>query len=751
MGSGSRSPARRRRSRSPRRERGRERSGSREKRRRRSRSGGRRREPSSGSDSGDERQKWKKKKSKSRDQHHKSEKKHRSRSRGRSSGSSSERERDKRRARSRERWRKRDGSKSSVSSVSSPSPPRSRGREETGQQLSLQERLRLKEEKKKQAALMKALETPEEKRARRLAKKEAKERKKREKMGWGEEYMGYTNTDNPFGDNNLLGTFIWSKALEKKGISHLDEKDLKERNKRIQEDNRLELQKVKQLRLEREREKAMREQELEMLQREKEAEHFKTWEEQEDNFHLQQAKLRSKIRIRDGRAKPIDLLAKYISAEDDDLAVEMHEPYTFLNGLTVSDMEDLVEDIQVYMELEQGKNVDFWRDMTIITEDEIAKLRKLEASGKGGPGERRDGVNASVSSDVQSVFKGKTYNQLQVLYQGIESKIRAGGPNLDIGYWESLLQQLKAYMARARLRERHQDVLRQKLYKLKQEQGVESEPLFPIIKREPASPSDSSFFSLPCRLDPDEGIVVQPGPSSEPEAEQDAEAKGEAEGEAVLMEEDLIQQSLDDYDAGKYSPRLLGTNELPFDAHVLEAEEDTHRLLLLRQQLQVTGDATESADDIFFRKAKEGMGADEAQFSVEMPLTGKAYLWADKYRPRKPRFFNRVHTGFEWNKYNQTHYDFDNPPPKIVQGYKFNIFYPDLIDKRSTPEYFLEACQDNKDFAILRFHAGPPYEDIAFKIVNREWEYSHRHGFRCQFANGIFQLWFHFKRYRYRR
>ncbi|KAF2976427.1 hypothetical protein EK904_003971 [Melospiza melodia maxima] len=441
-------------------------------------------------------------------------------------------------------------------------------------------------------------------------------------MGWGEEYMGYTNTDNPFGDNNLLGTFIWSKALEKKGISHLDEKDLKERNKRIQEDNRLELQKVKQLRLEREREKAMREQELEMLQREKEAEHFKTWEEQEDNFHLQQAKLRSKIRIRDGRAKPIDLLAKYISAEDDDLAVEMHEPYTFLNGLTVSDMEDLVEDIQVYMELEQGKNVDFWRDMTIITEDEIAKLRKLEASGKGGPGERRDGVNASVSSDVQSVFKGKTYNQLQALYQGIESKIRAGGPNLDIGYWESLLQQLKAYMARARLRERHQDVLR---------------------------------------------------------------------------------------------------------------------------------DASESTDDIFFRKAKEGMGADEAQFSVEMPLTGKAYLWADKYRPRKPRFFNRVHTGFEWNKYNQTHYDFDNPPPKIVQGYKFNIFYPDLIDKRSTPEYFLEACQDNKDFAILRFHAGPPYEDIAFKIVNREWEYSHRHGFRCQFANGIFQLWFHFKRYRYRR
>ncbi|XP_047446611.1 cactin [Mugil cephalus] len=627
--------------------------------------------------------------------------------------------------------------------------------------------LKDKEERKKQKEMLKALETPEEKRARRLAKKEAKEKKRREKMGWSEEYMGYTNADNPFGDNNLLGTFKWQKALDRKGIGHLGEKELKERNKRIQEENRRELQKVKQLRLEREREKAMREMELEMLQREKEAEHFKTWAEQEDNFHLHQAKLRSKIRIRDGRAKPIDLLAKYISAEDDDLAVEMHEPYTFLNGLTVTDMDDLLEDIKVYMELEQGKNVDFWRDMTTITEDEISKLRKLEASGKG-PGDRRDGINTAVSTDVQTVFKGKTYSQLQALHLNIETKIRAGGSNLDIGYWESLLQQVRVYMARARLRERHQDVLRQKLFKLKQEQGVESEPLFPIIKEEP-------------RDEEDEGRTGEPGPSSSStrnrnrEAEdddragpstsaagrqedddgekgdgKDEEEKGEAV-EAVLTEEDLIQQSQAEYDSGRYSPSLLTQSELPLDTHTITPEEDIHRLQLARRQLQVTGDASESAEDAFVRRAREGMGNDEAQFSVEIPVTGKMYLWADKYRPRKPRFFNRVHTGFEWNKYNQTHYDFDNPPPKIVQGYKFNIFYPDLIDKRSTPQYFLEPSPDNKDFGILRFHAGPPYEDIAFKIVNREWEYSHRHGFRCQFANGIFQLWFHFKRYRYRR
>lgn len=59
--------------------------------------------------------------------------------------------------------------------------------------------------------------------------------------------------------------------------------------------------------------------------------------------------------------------------------------------------------LQVYMELEQGKNVDFWRDMTIITEDEIAKLRKLEASGKGGPGKQEAKSLAWVLGGVRTV------------------------------------------------------------------------------------------------------------------------------------------------------------------------------------------------------------------------------------------------------------------------------------------------------------------------------------------------------------
>merc|ERR1719385_81661 len=162
----------------------------------------------------------------------------------------------------------------------------------------------------------------------------------------------------------------------------------------------------------------------------------------------------------------------------------------------------------------------------------------------------------------------------------------------------------------------------------------------------------------------------------------------------------------------------------------------------------------ERENALYQREAKRAMDDGEHSYnkseeSIPLELRTTPW-WHEKYRPRKPRYFNRVKTGYSWNKYNQTHYDPDNPPPKIVQGYKFNIFYPDLIDPLTPPTYKLYEKEDS-EYAILIFHSGPPYQDIAFKIVNNEWEPSHRRGFRCRFEKGIFSLYFNFMRYRYRR
>lgn len=151
-------------------------------------------------------------------------------------------------------------------------------------------------------------------------------------------------------------------------------------------------------------------------------------------------------------------------------------------------------------------------------------------------------------------------------------------------------------------------------------------------------------------------------------------------------------------------------------------------------------------------EAAKGMREDEERFADldESLVGGRTYAWNDKYRPRRPRFFNRVQTGYDWNKYNRTHYDHDNPPPKTVQGYKFNVFYPDLIDRSVAPTFTISRT-DNPEVCILTFKSGPPYEDLAFKIVSRPWEHSHRRGFRCVFDRGVLQLWFNFRRLRYRR
>ena len=54
-----------------------------------------------------------------------------------------------------------------------------------------------------------------------------------------------------------------------------------------------------------------------------------------------------------------------------------------LQGLSVIDLEDLLEDIKVYLELEKGKNQDYWRDITTVTEDQLTQLRRIQPSSFG--------------------------------------------------------------------------------------------------------------------------------------------------------------------------------------------------------------------------------------------------------------------------------------------------------------------------------------------------------------------------------
>lgn len=130
---------------------------------------------------------------------------------------------------------------------------------------------------------------------------------------------------------------------------------------------------------------------------------------------------------------------------------------------------------------------------------------------------------------------------------------------------------------------------------------------------------------------------------------------------------------------------------------MLSQEEYDSQLALKRAQVLGTGALKPDVEDEFEARARENMGdlpEDEVAAGGAPGGGGSSgtndakqqggggaqevnveqyYNWSDKYRPRKPRYYNRVHTGYDWNQYNKKHYDVDNPPPKTVQGYKFNV------------------------------------------------------------------------------
>ncbi len=124
--------------------------------------------------------------------------------------------------------------------------------------------------------------------------------------------------------------------------------------------------------------------------------------------------------------------------------------------------------------------------------------------------------------------------------------------------------------------------------------------------------------------------------------------------------------------------------------------------------------------------------------------------WMEEFKPRKPHYFNRVKLGYEWNKINQAHYTVDNPPPREVFGYKFNIFYPNLLDTSKVPSFKLVPTE-SPELIVITFTGGPPYEEISFKIVNKQWDMADRKNFKCFFDRGVLSLYFDFVKLRHRR
>ncbi|KZT41098.1 hypothetical protein SISSUDRAFT_1059665 [Sistotremastrum suecicum HHB10207 ss-3] len=619
-------------------------------------------------------------------------------------------------------------------SVSSDDAPRTRDRSRS--------RERHKEDSKKKKK--------REKSAERRARKETKQRlRAEEESRQVAELSVYTATDNPFHDANLGQQFKWHKKAEKEKKMGLSALEAQQRDAQRRAEAKRELEILNKRRAEREIEQQLREEEETRMARLADSAQMADWLAKDGDFQLEQEWKRAGIRLKEKRAKAIDFLAlnlKYASAangesdgldlEDDGLEIDLDEPYAIFENLSLQQTEELRDDIQRYLTVEKSEtNIDFWTNMMVVCED---RLERLNRDRRIGQDPRAADVNAAVESEITGLLSGKNYDQLNLLQGQIRAKLESGEP-VDTDYWESLLKSVFVWKAKSKLKAVHEVVVRNRLEQLRKKQ------------RDEALQAQQELLA---------GV--------QPDADMDVEGQADEDVPMEEMDGDYVEYRPD------MSPPPIPATKLALDDRELEVISEKaywkdlftlrHSVAGSRFVAKVTTAAPEpevqeapvgvdmASEAMYRAEAERAMEEEEELFNLEENISHPTtYTWEDKYRPRKPRYFNRVHTGYEWNKYNQTHYDTDNPPPKVVQGYKFNIFYPDLIDKSKAPTYKIVREPGNDDTVLLHFTAGPPYEDIAFRVVDREWEYSHKRGFRSSFDRGCLSLWFNFRRNFYRK
>ena len=176
---------------------------------------------------------------------------------------------------------------------------------------------------------------------------------------------------------------MWHKKIEKSLMSGVDAKELGLKAERRRHEERLkEIEKVKQQREQRERERVEKEEEREIMAREEALIEAVELEKKEEEFHLQQAKMRSDIRVKERAARAaIDLVSRNIHAEpgapEFDFGVH---PLEIFDGLTVSEMDELVDDLRNYEHLdrEDARRGFFWSNMIAVADAELFEARRRE-------------------------------------------------------------------------------------------------------------------------------------------------------------------------------------------------------------------------------------------------------------------------------------------------------------------------------------------------------------------------------------
>src|SRR5579859_4054162 len=148
-------------------------------------------------------------------------------------------------------------------------------------------------------------------------------------------------------------------------------------------DNQRELDALRRGREARDRNFSNQERQQRVIRTEQDDVLYKDWLAKEDDFMVTQAKKRAVIRVREGRAKPIDHFVINLKLVDeggrppvlgdDEIEGEefyITEPDEIIKDLPSKQMDELNEDIKEYLRMEKSRrNREFWEAVMVILND----------------------------------------------------------------------------------------------------------------------------------------------------------------------------------------------------------------------------------------------------------------------------------------------------------------------------------------------------------------------------------------------
>ncbi|TNV81476.1 hypothetical protein FGO68_gene13657 [Halteria grandinella] len=207
-----------------------------------------------------------------------------------------------------------------------------------------------------------------------------------------------------------------------------------------------------------------------------EEETFDQWKVKEDAFHLEQAILRSKIRIEKNREKPIDFLAKVIliiagklSVTTDFLSTDFKTPYSIFNLVATSaELKEISNEIQVFMNVGKDPKMpgfyEYWESMKVLCERMLERKLRQEQSTKVTKEEahllllKQTEEEIELEKQAEELILDKGIEELAELKGEIESSLASDRSFAEqMSYWSSVLKKIEEQTAKTRVEQIYQE------------------------------------------------------------------------------------------------------------------------------------------------------------------------------------------------------------------------------------------------------------------------------------------------------